>query len=304
MRATGNLVKRNVLMFVRDKGAVFFSVLSMLIVLGLMVLFLGDMNSKEIVDLLAQFGGERDTAADRAHAGYLVQMWTLAGVLLVNAVTVTMTVMGRLIEDETQGKLAGFYITPVKRVQIALGYVLSAWLIGIGVCLLTLAVAQGYMAAVGRPLLTGTAWLQLTGMIILNTFLYASFAYLLSFFIHSESAWCGRLTGVGTLVGFVGGVYLPMAMLPEKVAVLLKYLPALHGSAMMRSICVKEAVKITFEGLPREVLTAYNENMGIAVSMNGETVPVSVQAVSLFFLSIVMIAAAALISQKREVRDR
>lgn len=304
MKAVINLVKRNVLIFVRDKGAVFFSVLSMLIVLGLMVLFLGDMNSREIVDLLAQFGKERDTAADRENAGYLIQMWTLAGVLLVNAVTVTMTVMGRLIEDETQGRLASFYIAPVRRVQIALGYILAAWLIGIGICLLTLAVAQGYMAAVGRPLLSGMAWLQLTGMIILNTFLYAAIAYLLSFFIHSESAWSGLLTVVGTLVGFVGGVYLPVMMLPEKVADILKYLPVLHGTAMMRGVCVKEAGETAFAGLPEEVLAAYNENMGVTVVMNGRIVPAGTQAVGLFLLSIAVIITAALISKKKNVRDR
>ena len=36
------ITKRNLMLYLRDKGAVFFSLLSMLIIIGLMVLFLGD----------------------------------------------------------------------------------------------------------------------------------------------------------------------------------------------------------------------------------------------------------------------
>ena len=52
MRAAMNLVKRNIYIFIRDRGRVISSVLSMLIVLGLMILFLGDMNSQDIVTAL------------------------------------------------------------------------------------------------------------------------------------------------------------------------------------------------------------------------------------------------------------
>ena len=54
------LVKRNSLVFLRERSAVFFSLLSMLITLGLMVVFLGRMNSESLVNILAQYGGERD----------------------------------------------------------------------------------------------------------------------------------------------------------------------------------------------------------------------------------------------------
>ena len=76
MKVTLHLFWRNFLIFIRDKGAVFFSILSMLIVLALMVLFLGDMNSEDIVEALQQAGAERDLEKDRANADYLVQMWT------------------------------------------------------------------------------------------------------------------------------------------------------------------------------------------------------------------------------------
>ena len=104
------LVKRNTLNFFRDRSAVFFSVLSTLIILALMVVFLGSMNSASVVDVLAQYGGERDTAADEANAKHLIQMWTLAGILVVNSVTVTLTALGCMVSDETRNRLASFFV--------------------------------------------------------------------------------------------------------------------------------------------------------------------------------------------------
>ena len=53
MREIYYLLKRNILLYIRDYVSVFFSVLSMLIVLALMEIFLGDMTSSNGVDALA-----------------------------------------------------------------------------------------------------------------------------------------------------------------------------------------------------------------------------------------------------------
>ncbi|MDE5951064.1 MAG: ABC transporter permease, partial [Acetatifactor sp.] len=149
MREILYLTKRNSLVYLRDRRAVFFSVLSMLIVLGLMVIFLGSMNSQDLVALLQQYGGERDLARDEENARQLIQMWTLAGILVVNSVTVTLTVIGIMVQDEEQSRLASFYVTPVKRGKLVLGYVLAAWLTGAALCILTLAAGEIYMVFKG-----------------------------------------------------------------------------------------------------------------------------------------------------------
>lgn len=304
MKVVTSLVKRNVLIFIRDKGAVFFSILSMLIVLGLMILFLGSMNSENIVAVLERASNVRDADKDKANAEYLIQMWTLAGILVTNAVTVAMTAMGNMVKDESENRLASFFIAPVKRLEIGLGYIISAWVIGTSMCLITLVISQGYLAVTGQNVLAGSACLKLFGMIALNTFVYAAIAYLLALLIHSESAWSGMLTVIGTLVGFVGAIYLPMSMLPEKIADVLKCLPVLHGAAMMRDVCTEAAIKSTFAGLPEEFASGFKEAMGITVVMNGETVLFGAQAAYLIILGVSVIAAAALISRKKAMRDR
>lgn len=292
------------LVFLRDRAAVFFSVLSMLIVLGLMVVFLGNMSTQEVVNILAKIGGERDTLTDQKNAEYLIQMWTLAGILAVNSLTVSMTVMGNMIQDETQNRLASFYVAPVKRIKLALGYVGSSFLIASGMCVLTLFAGEIYMVICGHPMLSLLSILKLIAMIMLNAFVYASISYLLAMVIHSESAWSGILTVVGTLVGFAGAIYLPMSSLPDSVAKVLKCLPVLHGASMMRGICTKDASLETFAGFPGEVIDTFNDGMGVTVSMGGEVVTMQIQVVFLLACGIIAIVAAALISRQRKVRDR
>ena len=57
MRKMLNLVKRNCLVFVRNRSAVFFSLLSMLIVLLLQVVFLGNINEESVISVLTEYGG-------------------------------------------------------------------------------------------------------------------------------------------------------------------------------------------------------------------------------------------------------
>ncbi len=308
MKTVFCLSKRNIIIYLRDRVSVFLSILSMLIVLALMVIFLGNMNSENVVDALAQFGGARDTATDKNNATYLIQMWTLAGILEVNAVTITLTVIGIMVQDEAKGRLASFYMAPIKRIQIAMGYIFASWTVGTVMCVLTLAVGEIYMAVCGHPILPIIDWIQLFGMIIINTLVYASLSYLLALFIHSESAWSSIFTIIGTLVGFVGAIYLPMSMLPESVQKVLKCLPILHGAAMMRTVCTKDAIAKTFDGLPAIAGETFQKQMGVSVFIEKSSVSteISLQSQLLFLLicAIIAIVVSALISRHRRLQDR
>lgn len=304
MREILYLTKRNSLVYLRDRKAVFFSVLSMLIVLGLMVIFLGSMNSQDLVSLLQQYGGERDAARDKENAEVLIQMWTLAGILVVNSVTVTLTVIGTMVQDEEQSRLASFYVTPVKRGKLVLGYVLAAWLTGAGLSILTLAAGEIYMVSQGWGLLPVAVLAAMCGMIFLNTFVYASLGYLLAMFIHSYSAWGGMLTIVGTLVGFAGGIYLPMSAFSERLQTVLKCLPVLQGISMMRRICLEEITETTFEGMPSQAVEIFQEKMGITLTAGEEIISVGAQFSILMIYGILAIGIAVILNKRRKLRDR
>lgn len=303
MREIFYLTKRNCLIYIRDRSAVFFSMLSMLIVLGLMAIFLGKMNSEDLVAILAQFG-ERDTAADERNASYLIQLWTMAGILVVNSVTITLTVLGAMVRDETRHRIVAFYVSPVRRIKLSLGYILSAWLVGIFMCLLTLAAGEVYFLVQGHSLLAPSSLLKLAGLITLNAFTFSALGYLMALFIHSDSAWSGMLTIIGTLVGFVGGIYLPIGTLSENLQKILKCLPVLHGASMMRQICTKDAIAETFAGLPEIAGEIFQEKMGVTLFWNDTEITLIMQCAVLLTYAAIAIIAAALLGKNRKLKDR
>lgn len=298
------LTKRNCMVFLRDRAAVFFSLLSMLIVLLLMGVFLGNMNVESITNLLAEYGGVRDAAQDRENATHLVQYWTLAGLMVVNALTVTLTVTGGMVSDANENKLESFYSAPVSRNIIALSYVSAAVLIAMLFCVITLGISLGYICATGGVLLSVGALLRILGYTLLNVWVFAIIMYMLALFVKSSSAWSGIATVVGTLVGFLGAIYLPMGNLPFGVAECLKYIPILHGTSLMRKVCCEEMIQTTFADLPQPVIDGYKEFMGISVMMGEHEAGDVAQILFLGLCGVAAFFVIVVIGKRKSISDR
>ena len=109
---------------------------------------------------------------------------------------------------------------------------------------------------------------------------------------------------IGTLVGFVGAIYLPMSMLPERVGSVLKCLPVLHGAAMMREVCTEDAIAQTFEGLPGIAGEQFREQMGVTVFAGDREVSLPFQFLLIAVYAIIAITVSVWISRRRKLRDR
>lgn len=156
----------------------------------------------------------------------------------------------------------------------------------------------------GYPLFSVAKLCKLFGLIALNVLVYAAISYLLALLVHSQSAWSGMLTIVGTLVGFVGAIYLPMDMLPEAVKNILKTLPVLHGAAGFREIATQDAIIKCFAGLPEEAAAAYKEAMGITVLWGEKPMTLTMQILILLIYGILAVGAAAFLGRHRRTGDR
>lgn len=297
------LIKRNILIYLRDRTAVFFSLLSMLIVIGLMILFLGNMNRDNVIYLLEQYGGQRDAEQDMKNATYLIQVWTIAGLLVVNSLTVSLTIIGTMVEDEVRKRLGSFYVAPVKRSVIAVGYMAASILIASFICIVTLFISQAYLFVSGEMVFSIEQLIKIIGLIVANVFVYSGILFLIAIFVHSVSAWSALGTIIGTLVGFVGAIYLPMGMLPESVQEVLKCIPILHGASLMRKVCTDIALADTFLGVPKEVSEEYQRYMSITVEYNGHTVSSGVQLVFLILCGFAALIIASILMKKRALKE-
>ena len=297
------LTKRNISVYIRDKGAVFFSLLSMLIVICLMVFFLGDMNIDAITRLLAEFPG-RDAVKDKENAELLVLSWTSAGIVSINAVTVTLAVYSGMIKDRVNGKLNSIYTAPISRITIACAYVAAAWMASVIMCTLTLVITEVYGIMQGMTAYSVAKHVELLGLIMVNSFVFAALMYPLTMIAKTEGAWSGFGTVVGTLVGFLGGIYIPIGGLSDSIGTLMKCTPVIYGSSMFRSVMSETIIEDTFVGVPQDVVSVYRAEMGIDITVFERLLTVRDEWIILLVCGIMFLAISAIMLRYSKKSDR
>lgn len=293
MRQYIQLVKRNLLIYFRDKGAVFFSFLSMFVILCLMMFFLGDVNITALTEKFALLPN-RDETADRQNAYLLILTWTAGGIIPVNSVTVTLSSFSVMIKDKTSRRFDSIYTSPVGRSAVALSYITSACFSSIIICTLTFVISEIYCFVSGGAVLALISHIKIFIMIIVNSFAYSAIMYLCAVFIKSEGAWSGFGTVIGVLVGFLGGIYMPIGQLSTTLAAALKCTPVIYSTVMFRQIICEDALNTLFYGVPGEITEAYKETMGITISLFDKNISSAVCMAILAAFGIVFIIAGIL----------
>ncbi len=297
------LTSRNLKIYLRDRGAIFFSLLSALIVIALMVFFLGDMNIEALVGILEKYSAG-DYAENRKNSELLVLSWTSAGILSINAVTVSLAMYSGMIKDRVNGRLNAIYTAPISRLKIVWGYIASAWVASVFVCVLTLMITEGYAILSGMEPYTIMEHLELFGMIMVNSFVYAALMYPLSMLAKTESAWSGFGTVLGTLVGFLGGIYIPIGSLGESISGLMKCSPVIYGTSMFRKVMTGSIMKDTFKGVPAEVVEEYSEIMGIQLTIADYTLKLRDEWIILFVCGIIFLVIGLCMLKYEKKTDR
>lgn len=196
-----NLMQRNLKMFFRQKSAVFFSLLGVIIIIALYLLFLGDV--------------WRSNFGDIPGAGFLMDSWIMAGTLAVTAITTTMGAFGSMVNDIETGVIRDFKSAPLKRYQIAGGYLASAYVIGLIMSLATLILAEAYILIGGGELLPFDAMIKVLGVLLISVMASSSMTFFLVSFLPTTTPLALPVPVIGTMIGFLTGVYLPIGTLPS-----------------------------------------------------------------------------------------
>ncbi|AFM01020.1 ABC-2 type transporter [Desulfitobacterium dehalogenans ATCC 51507] len=244
-----NFMLRNLKIFFRDKSAVFFSLLAVFIIIGLYALFLGDVWTEDYSDI--------------ENARYLMDSWIMAGLLAVTSVTTTMGALGIMVADKARNIIKDFQSSPVSRSALAGGYSLSAFVIGVIMSIVALILAEIYILANGGELLTGTKTLQVLALILLSSLASTAILFFLASLFKSLHAFSTASTIIGTLIGFLTGIYLPIGVLPEAIQYAIKIFPISHAALLFRQILMEAPLQKAFAHAPAESLEEFNSMMGV-----------------------------------------
>jgi len=260
MKSVKALTIRNLKLFFRDKPLVFFSFLSVIIILGLYVLFLGDINVLNIKSLI----GNEIEGIDA-----LVYGWMLPGVIAISTITLSLGNMGRLVDDARDETLSDFMVSPINRTQLVLSYVLSTIIIATLIDVLMFAASVVIVKLKGGPILDLEQILSSLGLILLLIISSSLLSLFLASFIRSPNTYGVANTIVGTFIGFVTGAYMPMGIMPVLIQNLFNSLPVSMGASLLRQIFLRDIIKDVFNGAPESIVLDYRYFQGIDLKILG-----------------------------------
>lgn len=280
------LIKRNLLIFFRQKSSVFFSLLGVFIIIGLYALFLGDMMVKGMTGLK----GSR----------FLMDSWIIAGILAVTPVTTSLGAMATMVEDKNNNISKDFLASPLKRSTLASGYIISGFLISLILTFITFILGEGYIMLYGGELLSIEAMLKVILLIIFTTAASSFMMYYIVSWFKSINAFSTASSIVGTLIGFLTGIYIPIGSVPEAVQMVIKIFPPSHAAVLFRSVMMEQAEKITFADAPIAVLEEFQVNLGVVFKFGDTILSSNASILYIFiFMIIFFVLSITKISRKK-----
>ena len=281
-----SFVSRNLKVFFRDKTAVFFSLLAVLIVLGLYIFFLGDV----WVDSFPNIKGVKN----------LMNCWIMAGLIGVTSVTANMGAFGTMIEDKSKNKIKDFYVSPIKKSKIVGGYIISSFIVGSMMSVVTLIMSQIYLVYSGVDVLNFKELTEVFLIILITSLSNSAMILFIVSLFSSEKAFSTASTIVGTLIGFITGIYLPISMLPDSVQIIEKLFTTSHGISILRQIFMKKQMDISFADVPTNYINEFKESMGVVYYINDKLVSNTTSIFILIASTIIFFSLAVLILYKKK----
>ena len=92
----------------------------------------------------------------------------MAGLVGVNALTVTASVLGLMVEDEENHRMLAFMVAPIKRVTLTLSYAIAACLISFLFVVITIGISELYLWLKCEELILGVNLLMIIIYSIVN----------------------------------------------------------------------------------------------------------------------------------------
>jgi len=116
-------------------------------------------------------------------------------------------------------------------------------------------------------------------------------------FVKSRNAIGSLGTIVGTLIGFLTGVYIAIGQLPDAVGWAIRLFPTSHAASMFRQLLAGNTLNNL--GVPAEFVDFYNEFYGITFSFGTFTTDFFFSALFLIGTSVIFYSIALCLAKRQ-----
>lgn len=258
------LIGRNLRLFFRDRMNVFFSLLSGIVLFLLYTLFLARLQTDGLKETFPN--------ATTLEVNAFVDSWMFSGIILLTTITTGLGALAVLVEDRQSGRFADFLVSPIRRGQLVLGYLVSAIVVALLMSAIVLALSILYLGLVDRLWLAPTQLLQIVGLTALCCAGFTALSALVTSFVRSASAFSALNTVIGTVLGFIAGAYIPVGSLPAGVASAVNTLPFAQAAMLLRRPFTDGSLT-TLTGDVDEASEALREFYGVDIFIGDVVIP-------------------------------
>ena len=289
MKTVAVLVGRNRKLFFKDKGMLFSSLITPVILIVLYATFLAKVYRDSFLSNLPDAVHISDELVNGTVAAQLA-----AALLAVSCITVTFCVNLTMVQDKANGVEKDFLVSPVKRSVIYTGYFFSTVLNSLMVNGLALALCLAYMYKMGWYMsASDVLW------VLLDEILLVLFGSTLSSIICYPLKTQGQMSAVGTIVsagyGFVCGAYMPISNFSTGLQKILSYLPGTYGTSLIKNHMLHGIfTELSDSGFPDDVVTAIADSLDCNPVFRGHVVSVG-QMIAIMVISIAVFGVCYLL---------
>lgn len=299
------LSKRNLMLFLKDKMSVFFSLLAPLIILMLYVLFLGDMQTRSLEGMFADYPFL--TLPEKGVRAF-VDSWMMAGVLAVSCITVAFSANVVMVADKNKGISADAMASPVKSWVVQVSYFVADFVVTVFITMLLYAVCLSYLGIAGEFHLSVGDVFENIGIILLSVLTSTALSILVGSFFRSEGALSGFIGILSAAIGFLIGAYMPISLFPKAVQSLVGFVPGSYSAGLFRNAMMNGALDYLTEidRLPEEIVSKMRNEISQSYSMKleffGEQVGVIAMYVVLALCAVLFITLLFLPKDKLRIK--
>jgi len=278
------IMGRNLRLFFRDRLNVFFSLLGALIVFLLYSLFLSNLQTTSIVAAFPQ--------ARVGDVRGFVDSWMFGGIVAMTSITTSLGALGVFVDDAATGRFRDFLVSPIRRGQLVLGYLLATVVVALIMTTIVLGVSLAYLYLVDGVVIGVLAILRTLGWIVLCCIAFAALWAFVTSFVRTTGAFSALSTIVGTVVGFLAGAYIAVGLFPAVVRNIVNALPFAQSAMLMRRELTADTLSALVGG-DQHAIDFLSPYYGITAFVGDWEVTVPVIAAILAACAVVFAALAA-----------
>lgn len=251
------LISRNRKVYTRDRLAFLMSFLSVIILILVYQVFLGQIQIDAIKEALNSDTSSTDTIQ-------MVNYWLISGLTTIISMTSTLGAFGVMVSDREKKLSEDFKVSPVSNFKVELAYAVFSILFGIIMtmfsCVFAIGIFNGFSSLLDYSIMD---YLSILGIISMGTVLAATIILPILAFIRTSSAFTTLSTIVGTFIGFISGVYLSIGSVGETLQQVMTWFPLTQVNALLKQVLMKDSIAQVFNDAPSSVITNYKESYGI-----------------------------------------